>query len=491
MSQQNPRGVGRAGFVDEHDLGDDAWREAAERTRALVEEHALRTVRMVWVDQHGSPRAKFMSVEDYLASLDSGIDFSGAVLSLDSANDVFVPAFVQGGGFGIPELTGFPDLVLVPDPTTFRVLPFADRTGWVLMDAYFSNGRPVPLDPRRLLRDQVDAAAELGFEYVSGLEVEFYVMRLQDAHHVGAAQIGAPADAPAVTAIAQGYQFLSELRLAGLTPLLESLRDAFEGAGLPLRSMEGEWGPGQLEITMSPLTGLGSADAMIMFRSITKQICRQQGLVATFMCRPALPNTFSSGWHLHESLRRSGTGENAFTSDDDSSISLVGRQFVAGLLEHAAPSTVFAVPTVNGYKRFRPYTFAPDRVSWADENRGTLVRVQGAPGDRSAHVENRIGEPAANPYLYLASNLAAGLDGIRRELTPPPRAGTDPYADENAPKLPTNLWEAVGALESDKFFRQAFGDPFVDYLIMMKRHEVGRFMNAVTDWEMREYFEFF
>jgi len=179
----------------------------------------------------------------------------------------------------------------------------------------------------------------------------------------------------------------------------------------------------------------------------------------------------------------------------------VGRQFVAGLLEHAMPMTLFATPTVNGYKRYRPYSFAPDRVCWAVENRGALVRVQGAPGDENSHVENRMGEPAANPYLYMAANVAAGLDGIRRRLEPPPPVEADPYAAQ-APMLPTSLRDAVGALVEDDFYRKAFGDVIVDYLIQMKRAELARYESAIaqnpppdgqeiSDWEMREYFEFY
>jgi glutamine synthetase len=157
---------------------------------------------------------------------------------------------------------------------------------------------------------------------------------------------------------------------------------------------------------------------------------------------------------------------------------------------------------VNGYKRFRPYSFAPDRVCWAVENRGALVRVQGSPGDDSSHVEMRSGEPAANPYLYLASNIAAGLDGVTRGLTPPAPVEADPYAAA-APMLPTSLATAVKALEGDGFYRSVFGDTLVDYLVMMKRAEVGRYEAAlaaagatdsadeVSDWEMREYFEFY
>src|SRR5579875_2823494 len=149
------RGVGKSGFVRDNELFGPEQREAGERSAALIEEHGLRTVRIIWVDQHGTPRCKFMSAVDYVSALENGIDFSAALLSMDTANKVFTPLFVEGGGLDIPELTGFPDFVLVPDPVTFRVLPFADRSAWVLTDAYFSNGRPVPIDPRGILRAQV------------------------------------------------------------------------------------------------------------------------------------------------------------------------------------------------------------------------------------------------------------------------------------------------------------------------------------------------
>jgi glutamine synthetase len=484
------RGVGKHGFVSDHGLLNAEQQTAAERTRELIEQHSLRTVRMIWVDQHGAPRCKFMSTLDYIASLSSGIDFSGALLSMDSANNVFTPLFVEGGGFDIPELTGFPDMVLVPDPTTFRVLPWADRTGWVICDAYFSNGKAIPLDTRQLLRRQVAAATELGYDYISGLEVEFYVVR-RDTDRIELNESGWPPPPPRVSVLEQGYQYLSEVRLAGINDIVERLRDTYLDLGLPLRSIEDEWGPGQLEVTFDPMVGMESADAMILFRSAAKQVAQLMGCHATFMTRPALPNFFSSGWHLHQSLRDRSTGDNAFMSTTaDQPLADVGLQFTAGLLEHARAAMLFSTPTITGYKRYKPYSFAPDRATWAIENRGTMVRVQGEPMEKGAHVENRVGEPAANPYLYLAANIASGLDGIRRGLTPPTIVAADPYAAD-APKLPTSLWEAVTLLQEDEFFAKEFGAGFVRFMAQMKANECNRFLGEVTDWEMREYFEFF
>ncbi len=484
-------GTGITGFVEAHALHDDAQREAADQVRRTVEDAELRTVRIVLVDQHGVPRTKWLSARAFLAALTNGVDFSGAIYSLDTANSVFTPAFAAGGGFGIEEFTGFPDIVAVPDPTTFRILPWADRTGWVLCDAYFSSGRPLPLDARRLLRNQVAGAAELGYASVTGLEVEFYILARSNPT-VALQETGMPAKAPAVTAIEPGYQFLSEYRQAGLDSILTPLRDALWDLGLPPRSIENEWGPGQVEVTFEPMPALAAADAMVLFRTTVKELCQSRGLLATFMCWPGLPNFFPSGWHLHQSL--GSERGNAFASDEDV-VSPIGRSYAAGILEHAAAMTLLGTPTINGLRRFRPYSFAPDRICWGLENRGALVRVQGAAGDTGTHLEIRVGEPAANPYAYVAATLAAGLDGVGRGLAPPPLVESDPYAVD-APLLPATIEEAVAALEKSDFYRGAFGDAFVDYIAMMKRAELTRFQAAtatdadgVTAWEMDEYFE--
>ena len=483
-------GLGSAGFVDRHGLYSDEQAQTAAEVAARIEELGLRTMRLILVDQHGIARSKHLSGEGAIAAMQSGADFSGAIFSLDTGNRVFPPVFVEGGGFGIVELTGFPDVVIVPDPGTFRVLPWADRTGWMICDAYFGNGRPLPLDGRAQLRVQLGRLRELGFTYLAGLEVELYITRFARPG-IGLDETGSPGPAPEVEVFQRGYQFLSDARLDGIGDTLEAIRDGLWDVGLAPRSIEDEWGPGQIEFTYGPMEGLAAADALILFRSAVKAICRRRGLLASFMCWPALPNFFPSGWHLHQSLVDAETGANAFASESDL-LSAVGRQFVAGLLDSAPAMAVFGDPTVNAYARFRPYSFAPDRIAWAVENRGALIRVQGGPGDPGTHVENRLAEPAANPYLWLAANVAAGLDGIAREAEPPPLVTGDPYAAEAA-LLPQSLGEAVDALAASEVFRAAFGDALVDYLAMMKRAEVALHAQAEdqTAWEMAEYFETF
>jgi glutamine synthetase len=206
------------------------------------------------------------------------------------------------------------------------------------------------------------------------------------------------------------------------------------------------------------------------------------------MCRPKLPNVMSSGWHLHQSLSRSGI--NAFTPESGEQIlSTVGKSYLAGLLAHARAATAFSTPTINGYKRYRPYSLAPDRVIWGKENRGALIRVVGGAGDPGTRLENRGGEPTANPYLYFASQIYSGMDGLARKLAPPPSADT-PY-EAKAALLPRTLAEALEALKEDPVLCEGFGSGYIDYYCTIKEAEIARFNLDVSDWEHREYFDLF
>jgi glutamine synthetase len=483
-------GVGKVGFIDAHKLWTEEQSEAAERLAREIDDLNLRQVRISWGDQHGILRSKTVSVQDFSSALRNGHDFQSATLVMDTTNNIFVPLFVEGGGFGIPEMSGYPDVILVPDPTTFRTLPWVGGTGWILCDMYFSSGKPVPFSTRQILRTQLERLREAGYEYVAGLEVEFYITRMEDPM-LAPEQSGYPPDAPKVSAVAHGFQYLTENRNDEIDDILQDLARNLTAVGVPLRSMEDEWGPGQVEFTLDPQVGLASADTMLLFRSAIKQVCRRHGLHASFMCRPALANFFSNGWHLHQSLRDVSSGRNAFTPGDDANgpISDVARFFAGGILEHAAAASVFTTPTINGYKRFQPNSFAPSKVTWAYENRGAMIRVIGGPGDEGTHLENRIGEPCANPYLYMASQIAAGLDGLEKR-TDPGAFHEEPYQADR-PEVPASLIDSINALREDTLYRERFGTEFIEYILMMKTSEWRRFLSHVTDWEQREYFEVF
>jgi glutamine synthetase len=485
----NTPGSDALSFVERHGLWSAEQKEAAKRLAAIVEEKKLETIRLSFADQHGILRGKSLIASEALASLESGCGITTSLLAKDTSHKTVFPVFTAGGGFGMTQMEGAADALMVPDPATFRVLPWSPGTGWVLCDIYFSNGKPVPFSTRQVYHSVVNRLGERGYDFVAGLEVEFHLFKLDDAH-IAPEDAGQPGRPPSVSLLSHGYQYLAEQRFDQIEPALDILRRDIIALGLPLRSVEVEFGPSQCEFTFQPKKGIEPADNMVLFRSAVKQIARRHGYHATFMCRPKLPNVFASGWHLHQSLTSQSSGENAFMAKEGTEpLSTFGKSYLAGLLAHARASAVFSTPTINGYKRYRSYSLAPDRAIWGRDNRGVMIRVLGGANDAATRLENRIGEPAANPYLYMASQILAGLDGVDRKLDPGPSADA-PY-ETKAELLPKSLREAVSALHDDAFFRQALGEQFVDYYAHIKNAEIERFQAEVSDWEHREYFEMF
>lgn len=228
------------------------------------------------------------------------------MLAKDTSHRTVFPVFTAGGGFGMREMQGAADVLMVADPLSFRVLPWAAATGWLLCDMYFFDGRPVPFATRHLYRSVLDRLAKRGYDFVAGLEVECHIFKLEDAR-MAPADAGQPGQPPEVSLLSQGYQYLTEQRYDQMEPVLEIVRRGILALGLPLRSIEVEYGPSQCEFTFRPMTGLEPADTMVLFRSAVKQICRRHGYHATFMCRPRIPNAMASGWHLHQSLTARGS----------------------------------------------------------------------------------------------------------------------------------------------------------------------------------------
>jgi len=461
-----------------------AAREVAQRS-----EKDLDTLRLSFADQHGVLRGKSLVAGATGAVLSNGCTIASSLLIKDTSHRTVYPVWSEGGGLGLAEMSGARDIIMVPDPTTFKVLPWLGRTGWMLCDLYFSDGRAVPFSTRQICKDVLGGLSSRGYTYRSGLEIEFHVLKLDEAS-MSPEDATQPAMPPRTSLLATGCQHLTETRLDELEPVIELLRLQAVQLGLPLRSMESEFGPSQIEFTFDPQDGLGTADSAMLFRSMAKQVCHRHGYHATFMCRPALPNLLSSGWHLHQSLINNIDGNNVFTPEQPGgSLSPIGMQFLAGILAHARGGCLLTTPTINGYKRYRPFTLAPDRACWSWGNRGAMLRVIGGCGDPGTRVENRIGDPAANPYLYLASQVVAGLDGVDQAMDPGPATQT-PYESE-AEALPGSLMEAITAFRSDALYRKTLGESFVDYLVTLKEAEVGRFLSEVTDWEQKEYFSLF
>jgi len=476
-------------FVERHALWSAEQLSQAREIVGRLDAGELDVVRFAWPDQHGVLRGKTLVAGAARGALRSGVNLTTTLLAKDTSHRTVFPVFTAGGGFEVEGLQGGADFTIVADPSTFRVLPWAPRTGWVLCDAYMKDGRPCPYATRRILQRALGRLDEQGLQFVAGLEVEFHVFKLDEAA-MRLTDSGQPGEPPRVSLLTHGHQYLTELRYDRVDALMELLRSQLMALGLPLHSLEIEFGPSQFELVFGPTAGLEPADTMVLLRSAIKQICQRHGYHATFMCRPRIPNVMSSGWHLHQSLRHAGDGRNAFMPERvDQALSPLGLHYLAGLKAHACGGAALASPTLNGYRRYRPFSLAPDRAIWAQDNRGAMLRVLGAPGDPASRIENRVGEPTANPYLYLATQVLSGLDGMAHAMDPGPSADA-PY-DTPAEQLPRTLDAALAALRADPVLVEGLGRDFVDYYCHIKQAEIARFNLEVTEWEHREYFDMF
>lgn len=480
----------RGGFIEQHGLWTEAQYASAGQMRRVMDEVGIEMVQFVFSDQHGILRGKTLTRAAVPAALKSGLRAPSTLLLKDTAGKSVFPVFDTEALGGLARFSGAGDIVLVPDPSTFRVLPWSKNTGLVLCDLRFPDGEVVPYCTRSLLRRQLETLAQtrdLGLTV--GAELEFHVFKADSSgfsdDRVGVP--GAPGQAPRTSATTAGSQLLHTESMDTLDELVGALYEGLTLLDLPLRTIELEFGPSQLEITLEAGDAATVADEVMLARTAVRQIARRMGYHATFMSRPQGADTASTGWHLHQSMRNLNTGANVFMAPDDSApLSDTGRFYLGGLLAHAEAAAVFSTPTVNGYKRYQPFSLAPDRILWGVDNKGAMVRVVSQLGDPATRLENRSGEPAANPYLYILSQLVSGMDGLDRALEPG-EPTENPYADE-VKRLPKSLGAAVAALQADEVFRTALGTDVVDWFCTIKQAEYDRYLSQVSDWEQREYF---
>ncbi|MFK7750924.1 MAG: glutamine synthetase family protein [Sedimentitalea sp.] len=458
---------------------------AAAKLVDRVEAEKLETIRVLFADQHGILRGKTIVASALSSVFASGLNAPSTLLLKDTSHRTVFPVWSDDPGS--PGLGGAGDILMVPDPDTFRTLPWSPHSAWIFCDIYQKDGSDFGFAPRQILRGAIDRLAEQGMTLQVGLEVEFHVFERIDSalEHAQASMPGQPVQ---TRNLAQGYQFLTGARYGELESVMDLLRRYCQSLGLPIRSMEVEMGPSQFEFTFDPSDPMTHADATMMLRAMIKEVCHNSGLHATFMCRPRLENTAASGWHMHQSVCDKATGRNLMTSENEA-LSAVASAWIAGLLTHARASCLLTTPTVNGYKRYRPHQLAPDRIQWGWDNRGAMLRALMWPEDPASRVENRVADPAANPYFFFASQILAGLDGIQKGLRAPD-AVSAAYAG-NGEQLPTTLGEAIDAFAASPFYTDQLGAGFVDYLVTLKQAEWSRYLATVSEWEQAEYFGLF
>ncbi|MWD27158.1 glutamine synthetase [Aquicoccus sp. SCR17] len=487
MTAADRLGAIRAGDIFAAGRLDEAGAEAAVEVIQQAEAEGVETIRVLFPDQHGLLRGKTVTVAALQSVFTGGIGVPSSLLLKDTSHRTVFPIWTPDADPATAPFRGGSDAMLAPDPSTFRILPWSPHSAWLFCSASYRDWSPVPFDSRHVLASAEARLAERDMSMLVGLEVEFHLYRLTDAKRAHADAI-MPNTAVETERLAAGYQYLTEAVYAEMEPALDLVRRNAEALGLPVRSVEVEMGPGQVEVTFAPASPLKQADNMVMFRTMVKQVCARAGLHATFMPKPRVPNAASTGWHVHQSLQ-DGEGRNLFTPGGDGAISDTASGWIAGLLAHAGESCLMTNPTLNGYKRFQPFQLAPNRVQWAEDNRGAMLRGLMRPGDPAARIENRAPEPSANPHYCIASQILGGLAGLDSGAKAPPPA-TDPY-DTSAPPLPRSLLEAIEAFEGGSLYREALGDGFADYLGRLKRCEWDRYLATISEWEQQEYFNLF
>jgi len=381
------------------------------------------------------------------------------------------------------------DMYLEPDLSTFQVVPWdrgENTTARVICNVFTPDGDEFSGDPRQVLRRNLAEAAEMGYVFQTGPELEFFLVK---SEHPGV-----------VEPLPHDRASYFDVTTDEAADVRKEMVNALEGLGVVVEASYHEIATGQHQIDFRYADALTTADNAVTFKVTLKAIAQRHGLYATFMPKPFF-GINGSGMHTHQSLADVNTGRNAFHApNDEYGLSQIARQFIAGQLSHARGMCAILAPLVNSYKRLVPGYEAPVYISWARINRSALVRVPRVSADRpeSTRIELRCPDPSCNPYLAFAVMLAAGLDGIRRELPLPQPIEEDlfHFDEEMMAKyavgiLPATLGEALSELERDEVVLSAIGEHVAEWFVNAKRQEWNEYRIQVTPWETERYLEMY
>jgi len=379
------------------------------------------------------------------------------------------------------------DMYLEPDISTFRVIPWErgpNTTARVICNVFTPDGDAFPGDPRQVLRRNIAEATKLGYVFHTGPELEFFLLKLMEPG--------------VIESLPHDRASYFDVTTDEAADVRKEMVNALEDQGIVVEASHHEVATGQHEIDFRYADALKTADNALTFKVTAKAIAQRHGLYATFMPKPYF-GINGSGMHTHQSLASIATGENAFHEpEDEYGLSNVARHYIAGLLAHARGMSAILAPLVNSYKRLVPGYEAPVYVSWARINRSALVRIPRIVGSRpeSTRIELRCPDPSCNPYLAFSVMLAAGLDGIRRELPLPQPIEEDLFHFDEAMMakhaigmLPGSLAEALNELQRDEVVMAAIGEHVAEWFIEAKRQEWDDYRLRVTPWELERYLE--
>lgn len=440
----------------------------------LVDDGSIDTVLVCMVDMQGRLVGKRFHARFF-------IDSGGTTHACDYllANDITmepVPGYEAAGWDA-----GYGDFELRPDFTTLRVLPWLSATALVLCDVLDHHGEPVPHSPRAILKRALAMLAEQDLSAKCASELEFYLFA---EPHAAIARRGYLDPALAGHYI-EDYHILQTTREE---PLMQAIRNGLQDAGIAVENTKGEWGPGQAEINVVYDAALAMADKHVVLKNAIKELAASQDKAVTFMAKWR-DDLAGNSCHIHLSLwDAAGSNNRSFSSAETHSLAPVMQQFIAGLLRHARELCYLLAPNINSYKRFQAGTFAPTTCAWSKDNRTAGFRLVGM-GSSAVRIECRVGGADLNPYLAYAGLIAAGMAGIRDQLSLPEPMTGDAYEAVDLPRLPTTLREALAEFSGSTMLRAALGDTVVDHYVHAGEWEQAQHDAQVTDWEIRRGLE--
>ncbi|MFG2437881.1 glutamine synthetase family protein [Streptomyces sp. NPDC048508] len=432
------------------------------RLGELVEGNEIRTVLLGVPDLLGRLKGKRLDARHFMSQLPAGSEMCAYVLATD-VDMTPLPGFALTGWDH-----GYGDLTVVPDRTAIRRLSYLPQTALVFGDPRHRDGRRVDVVPRQMLRQQIKALAALGWEARVGIESEFMLYRgtADSIHKKGFRDL---------TPVSPHNLDYALDHPPGLSAFFGDLQDALAHADASVEAVKTEGAPGQIEVTWPYGEPVRACDTYTVHKHAVRHIAPAHNLTPTFM---ATPHTgIGSGLHFHISLWREG--EASFEATPNADLPELLRQSIAGLVTALPYLAPFYAPTPNSYRRFAPHSFAPTHYTWGLDNRTCAVRVAGH--HENTRLEVRLPGADANPYLALASLLAAIVHGVTHQPTLPPPCQGDAYEGPNALPVPRTLDEALLSFRAEKIAERAFGTPVVEHYARLAEVEVQRHHRLVTD----------
>ena len=407
-------------------------------------------------DLNGLMRGKRIPADQWPRICGSGNALAMSLFTMDMTCDVWETPIV---GFA----NGFPDCHIFPMHPPVAV-PWEPGVAMCFARAEGMDHGPLTVDPRQALLRQVERANAMGIDLQVGTELEFYLLD---------PDTGRPRD--------KGNDCYGLARAAELEPVLGPMRRELAEMGIPIEQSNPEYAAGQVEVNIRYDSAMIAADRVVMFRSLVKQLAARHGLNATFMAKPFIDES-GNGFHLHYSLW--SEGKNIFA--DAGKLNDRGRHFLGGMQQRMAEASICGAATVNAYRRRQPLSFCPVNASWGLDNRTVALRViEGS--DSAVRIEKRDAGADCNPYLMMAADIAAGLDGIEDKTEPTAITTGNAYEDDNAPPIPLDLADAISLARNSKWLRDVLGTDQHEIWLQQAERELAFFNQQVTPFETARY----